>query len=60
MTLLLLKSIRQAKRLVIAVLGLSVTLIGIAMTILPGPAVIVIPIGLGILGTEKKAISINP
>ncbi|HVO66226.1 MAG TPA: PGPGW domain-containing protein [Syntrophales bacterium] len=48
----ILKSIRQAKRLVIAVVGFTVLLIGFAMIILPGPAVIVIPIGLGILATE--------
>lgn len=52
MTALILKSMQQAKRLIIAVLGFTVTLLGIAMIILPGPAIIVIPIGLGILATE--------
>jgi tellurite resistance protein TerC len=46
------KGIKQVKRIVIAVIGFTVLLIGIAMIILPGPAFVVIPIGLGILATE--------
>ena len=41
-----------ARRIVVAVIGGSVVLIGIAMIVLPGPAIVVIPIGLGILGLE--------
>lgn len=52
MTALILRTVRQAKKLVIAVLGFTVLAIGLAMIVLPGPAVIVIPIGLGILATE--------
>jgi len=48
----LLKSLRQARRLIIAVIGFTVLLIGIALIVLPGPAIIVIPIGLTILATE--------
>jgi len=48
----LLKSLRQAKRLIIAVIGFTVLFIGIALLVLPGPAFIVIPVGLGILATE--------
>lgn len=40
------------RRLVYSVLGATVLLIGIAMIVLPGPAVIVIPIGLAILASE--------
>ena len=40
------------RRLVIALLGFSVLVIGLAMIILPGPAIVVIPLGLAILGTE--------
>lgn len=43
---------RFAKRVVVGVLGGTVTLIGIALLVLPGPAFIVIPIGLSILATE--------
>jgi hypothetical protein len=43
---------RAAKRIVIAIIGGTVTLIGVALIILPGPAFIVIPLGLSILATE--------
>jgi len=46
------KTIRQAKRLITAVVGLTVLATGVALIVLPGPAFIVIPIGLGILATE--------
>ena len=44
--------IRHAKRLVVLVVGLTVLAVGTAMIVLPGPAVVVIPVGLGILATE--------
>ncbi len=34
------------------VLGFTILVAGIAMIVLPGPAVVVIPIGLAILATE--------
>jgi hypothetical protein len=40
------------RKLIIAILGGTVLLIGVALIVLPGPAFIVIPIGLAILGTE--------
>lgn len=43
---------RAAKRVVVAVTGGTITLVGIAMIVLPGPAIVVIPIGLSILATE--------
>jgi tellurite resistance protein TerC len=43
---------KQARRVVVAVLGGSVLLVGLALVVLPGPAFIVIPIGLAILATE--------
>lgn len=52
MTALILKTARQAKRLVITIIGFTILAIGVAMIVLPGPAIIVIPIGLGILATE--------
>jgi tellurite resistance protein TerC len=48
----MLKSIKQVKRFIVAVTGFTVLAIGIAMIVLPGPAFIVIPLGLFILGTE--------
>lgn len=41
-----------ARRIAVAVIGGSILVIGIAMVVLPGPAIIVIPIGLGVLGLE--------
>ena len=49
---LVFRTLGQAKRFVVAVIGVSILLAGIAMIILPGPAIIVIPLGLGILATE--------
>ena len=45
-------SFKFLKRIVIAIVGFTVLLIGVAMMILPGPAFIVIPLGLAILATE--------
>ena len=40
------------RRLIVAVIGGTVVGIGVIMIVLPGPAVLVIPSGLAILGTE--------
>ena len=41
-----------ARKVVIALIGGTVTLIGIAMIVLPGPAFVVLPAGLAILAIE--------
>ena len=41
-----------ARKPVVAVVGGTVVLVGIAMVVLPGPAFVVIPLGLAILATE--------
>lgn len=43
---------RFARRLVVLMLGSSVVAVGVVMIVTPGPAVVVIPLGLGILATE--------
>ncbi len=43
---------KLARRIVIAIFGFTVLLIGIVMVVAPGPALVVIPLGLGILGLE--------
>ena len=43
---------RIAKRIAVSVVGFTVLAIGVAMIVLPGPAFVVIPVGLGILGLE--------
>jgi tellurite resistance protein TerC len=45
-------SYKTGRKLVIGVVGLAVLVVGIAMLVLPGPAVVVIPLGLGILAAE--------
>jgi len=48
----LLKGINHTKKLIIATVGFTALLIGLAMIVLLGPAFIVIPVGLGILAIE--------
>jgi uncharacterized protein (TIGR02611 family) len=45
-------TLKKVKRLIVGVIGFTILLIGIALLVLPGPAFIVIPIGLGLLATE--------
>ena len=40
------------KKFVVAVIGGTVLLLGVAMIVLPGPALVLIPAGLAILATE--------
>jgi tellurite resistance protein TerC len=44
--------LRHAWRIIILVVGMTVLIVGIALLVLPGPAFVVIPIGLAILATE--------
>jgi tellurite resistance protein TerC len=46
------ENIKIARRVIVSVIGVTVLLIGVALLVLPGPAFIVIPIGLAILATE--------
>lgn len=43
---------KLARRIVITLLGVTVLLLGLALIVLPGPAFIVIPLGLAILSLE--------
>ena len=45
-------ALRHVRRVIVGVVGITVVLIGVAMIVLPGPAVVVIPAGLGILAVE--------
>ncbi len=40
------------RKVIYSVVGVTVLLIGVAMIVLPGPAIIVIPFGLAILASE--------
>ena len=44
--------VANARRLVVAVVGASLALVGIAMIVLPGPGVLVVAVGLAVLATE--------
>jgi len=44
--------LRKARRLIVLVIGSTVLFIGLALLVLPGPAFVVIPLGLAILATE--------
>ena len=46
------KTVRQIRRIIVAVVGFTLLFIGVAMLVLPGPAIIVIPAALAILATE--------
>jgi len=41
-----------ARRIAVALVGGTITIAGMAMIVLPGPAMLVIPLGLSILATE--------
>ena len=45
-------TLNSVKKLIVAVIGFTILIIGILMIVLPGPAFIVIPLGLAILATE--------
>ena len=47
-----LDDIKVVRRVIVSVVGVTVLLIGIALLVLPGPAFVVIPVGLAILATE--------
>lgn len=48
----MIKTFWQAKRVIKIVIGFTILITGLAMVILPGPAILVIPAGLAILATE--------
>lgn len=43
---------KAARRIVIGIVGATVLVIGVIMLVTPGPAVVVIPVGLAILSLE--------
>ena len=49
---LLARGMRAVRRLIVAVVGLTILFVGFALLFLPGPAFVVIPIGLAVLALE--------
>jgi tellurite resistance protein TerC len=43
---------KVVRRVIVSVVGATILLIGIALLVLPGPAFVVIPVGLATLATE--------
>jgi tellurite resistance protein TerC len=43
---------KMARRIVIAAVGATVLIFGVIMIVTPGPALVLIPVGLAILGIE--------
>ncbi len=43
---------KVARRIVVGIVGATVLLIGLVMLVTPGPAIVVIPVGLAILSIE--------
>lgn len=43
---------RAARRVVVAVVGGTIVLVGVALLVLPGPAFVVLPLGLAVLAAE--------
>ena len=44
--------LRLVRRIAISIVGFTILLLGLVMIVLPGPALLFIPIGLAILATE--------
>lgn len=46
------RTLKAARRVIVAVVGLTVVAVGVVLIFTPGPAFVVIPVGLAILATE--------
>lgn len=44
--------LKKVKKLIVAVIGFTILFIGIIVIFTPGPAIIIIPVGLAVLATE--------
>ena len=42
----------RVRKLIVAVIGSTIVLFGLALVVLPGPAMLVVPLGLALLATE--------
>jgi uncharacterized protein (TIGR02611 family) len=46
------RTFKQLKKIVVAIIGFTILLVGIILLVTPGPASLVIPAGLAVLATE--------
>lgn len=44
--------LKKVKKLIVALIGFTILIIGFVVIFTPGPAVIIIPVGLAVLATE--------
>lgn len=44
--------LKKVKKLIVAIIGFTILLIGVVVIFTPGPAIIIIPVGLAVLATE--------
>ncbi len=49
---MIVRTLKQFKKILVAIAGFTVLIIGLLMIFTPGPSVLVIPFGLSILATE--------
>lgn len=47
-----LANLPRVRKMIVAVIGTTLVLFGLALVVLPGPAVVVVPLGLALLATE--------
>jgi cation:H+ antiporter len=45
-------AVKNARKILVLIAGVTLLIVGVAMMVLPGPATVVIPLGLALLGTE--------
>jgi hypothetical protein len=45
-------TLKQARRIVVGVVGVTLLIVGVIMIVAPGPALVVIPLGLAVLASE--------
>lgn len=48
----MIETLKKVRRVIIGIVGFTILVIGVFLLVLPGPAFLVIPLGLGILATE--------
>ncbi len=46
------KNLKRIKKILVAIAGFTILLVGIILIVTPGPATLVIPAGLAVLATE--------
>jgi len=48
----MIETLKKVRRIIVGIVGFTILVMGVLLLVLPGPAFLVIPLGLGILATE--------